>query len=56
MKNNKITWQENPLDDKDKNDVRFKKCMEIINSLKPGDLTELMGEKFMEEFKRIASR
>lgn len=56
MENNEITWQENPLDDKDENDVCFKKCMEIINSLKPGDLNELMGKEFMEKFKRIASR
>lgn len=56
MENNEITWQGKPLDDKDENDIRFKKCMEIINSLKPGDLTELMGEEFMEEFKRVARR
>ena len=54
--NKQITWQGKPFDDKDENDIRFKKCMEIINSLKPGDLTELMGEEFMEEFKRVARR
>lgn len=55
MDNNQITWQGQPLDSEDENDVRFKKCMEIINSLKPGDLIELMGEEFMEEFKRVAN-
>lgn len=50
-----ITWQGELLDPKNENDMRFKKCMEIINKLKPGELTELMGEKFMEEFKRVST-
>lgn len=50
-----ITWQGELLDPKNENDMRFKKCMEIISKLKPGELTELMGEKFMEEFKRVST-
>ena len=38
----------------EENDRRFKKCMEIIDNLKPGEITELMGTEFMEEFRRVA--
>jgi hypothetical protein len=38
------------------NERRFKKCIELIDSLQPGDLENLMGKEFMEEFKRVASR
>lgn len=55
MRDNQITWQGEPLDSENENDMRFKKCMELINNLKPGDLTELMGEEFLEEFKRISA-
>jgi hypothetical protein len=55
MKDNQITWQGEPLDDKNKNDMRFKECMKIINNLKPGELEQLMGKEFMEEFKRISA-
>ena len=49
------------LDDSDtiseeENGVRFKACIEAINNLKPGEITELMGEAFMEEFKRVSQR
>lgn len=54
MDNNQITWQGKPLNDEDENDIRFKKCMKIINSLQPGDIEKLMGKEFMEEFKRVA--
>jgi hypothetical protein len=40
----------------EENERRFKKCMELINNLQPGDLTKLMGEEFMEEFKRVSQR
>lgn len=56
MDDNQITWQGRPLDVKNKNDMRFKKCMEIINNLQPGELTQLIGEEFMEEFRRVAQR
>jgi hypothetical protein len=52
MNNNQITWQGEPLNPEDENDMRFKKCMEVINSLKPGDLTELMGEEWLETYRR----
>ena len=40
----------------EENDRRFKACMEAISNLKPGEITELMGEAFMEEFKRVSQR
>jgi hypothetical protein len=40
----------------EENDRRFKECMKVIENLKPGELTELMGEEFMEEFKRVSQR
>jgi len=55
MKNNQITWQGEPINSEDKNDMRFKKCMEMINDLKPGELEQLMGKEFMKEFKRIST-
>jgi len=55
MHDNQSTWQGEPLDNEDENDMRFKKCMEIINKLKPGELEQLMGKEFMEEFKRISA-
>jgi len=38
----------------EENDERFRECMNIIKNLKPGELTELMGEDFMEEFRRVS--
>jgi hypothetical protein len=38
----------------EENDRRFKECMETIDNLKPGELTELMGTDFMEEFRRVS--
>jgi hypothetical protein len=38
----------------EENEVRFKECLRAINNLKPGDITELMGEAFMEEFRRVS--
>jgi hypothetical protein len=34
----------------EENERRFKECMELINNLKPGEIEEVMGSKFMEEF------
>lgn len=51
-----ITWQGEPLNTKDENDMRFKECMETINNLKSGELKQLVGEEFMEEFKRVSQR
>jgi hypothetical protein len=50
-----ITWQGDPLDTSDENDMRFKECMETINNLKPGELEQLMGKEFMEKYKRIST-
>ena len=38
----------------EENDRRFRECMEWINNLQPGDITKLMGEEFMEEFRRVS--
>jgi hypothetical protein len=38
----------------EENERRFKKYVEMLNNLKPGELTELMGEDFMEEFRRVS--
>jgi len=38
----------------EENEVRFKECLKAINNLKSGEITELMGEAFMEEFRRIS--
>jgi hypothetical protein len=38
----------------EENEVRFKECLKVINNLKPGEITELMGEVFMEEFRRVS--
>jgi hypothetical protein len=38
----------------EENEVRFKECLRAINNLKSEDITELMGEAFMEEFRRVS--
>jgi hypothetical protein len=38
----------------EENERRFEECMEWINNLEPGDITEVMGEAFMEEFRRVS--
>jgi hypothetical protein len=38
----------------EENEVRFKECLRVINNLKSGEITELMGEAFMEEFRRVS--
>jgi hypothetical protein len=38
----------------EENEVRFKECLRVIDNLKPGEITELMGEAFMEEFRRVS--
>ena len=38
----------------EENDRRFRECMKWINNLQPGDITKLMGEEFMEEFRRVS--
>jgi hypothetical protein len=38
----------------EENEVRFKECLRAINNLKSGEITELMGEAFMEEFRRVS--
>jgi hypothetical protein len=38
----------------EENERRFKECMELISNLKPGEIKELMGPEFMEEFRRVS--
>lgn len=38
------------------NEQHFKKCLEIIKSVTREELIELMGEEFLEEFRRISQR
>ncbi len=38
----------------EENERRFKACMDAIKNLKPGEITELMGTEFMEEFRRVS--
>jgi hypothetical protein len=38
----------------EENERRFKECMEMINNLKPGDIEEMMGSAFIEEFRRVS--
>jgi len=38
----------------EENEVRFKECLRVIDNLKSGEITELMGEAFMEEFRRVS--
>jgi len=40
----------------EENERRFKECIKLINNLQPGDIENLMGKEFIEEFKRVASR
>jgi hypothetical protein len=38
----------------EENERRFEECMEWINNLEPGDITKVMGEAFMKEFRRVS--
>lgn len=38
----------------EENDRRFRECMKAIDNLKPGEIEELMGPEFMEEFRRVS--
>jgi hypothetical protein len=49
----KITWQGEPLNFEDGNDMRFKKCMETIANLKSKELIALMGKEWIENYRRL---
>ena len=38
----------------EENERRLRECLGWLDNLKPGELTELMGEDFMEEFRRVS--
>jgi hypothetical protein len=49
----KITEPQEQISEEE-NDKRFRECVDIINNLKPGEIEELMGPEFMEEFRRVS--
>jgi hypothetical protein len=40
----------------EENERRFMECLRIIKSITREQLVELMGEDFLEEYRRIAQR
>lgn len=38
----------------EENECRFVRCMDIINNLTNDEITELMGEEWLEEFRRVS--
>ena len=40
----------------EENERRFKECMEFIKNITHEEITKLMGEEFLEEFRRISQR
>lgn len=40
----------------EENERRFKECMEFIKNITHEKITELMGEEFLEEFRRVSQR
>jgi hypothetical protein len=45
---NKITPEEN--------ERRFRECLRLINNITHEQLVELMGEEFLEEYRRVSQR
>ena len=47
-----------PDDDltEEENERRFRECLRIIKSITREQLVELMGEDFLEEFRRVSQR
>jgi len=40
----------------EENERRFRECLRLINNVTHEQLVELMGEEFLEEYRRIAQR
>jgi hypothetical protein len=40
----------------EENERRFRECLRIIRSITREELVELMGEDFLEEFRRVFQR
>jgi hypothetical protein len=38
----------------EENERRFREYMKMLTNSQPGDITKLMGEEFMEEFRRVS--
>ena len=38
----------------EENERRFREYMKMLTNFQPGDITKLMGEAFMEEFRRVS--
>jgi len=45
-----------PQISEEENERRFKECLHIIRNTTHGELVELMGEEFLEEFRRVSQR
>ena len=40
----------------EENERRFRECLRLINNVTREQLMELMGEDFLEEYRRVARR
>ena len=49
----KVFLKQEQISDEE-NERRLKQCLEMLDNLKPGEIEELMGPEFMEEFRRGA--
>jgi hypothetical protein len=43
-------------EEEEENERRFKECMELIKNITREEIVELMGENFLEEFRRVSRR
>jgi len=50
----KVFMMEEDQISEEENERRFRKCMEFIDSMKPGDIEKMMGPGFLEEFRRVS--
>jgi hypothetical protein len=50
----KVFMMEEDQISEEENERRFIKCMEFIDSMKPGDIEKMMGSEFLEEFRRVS--
>ena len=50
----KVFMMEEDQISEEENERRFRKGMELLDALKPGDIEKMMGSEFMEEFRRAS--
>ena len=46
----------NPIITPEENDRRFRECLQLIRNVTHDQLVAVMGEDFLEEFKRVSQR